>query len=244
MPNPPKSDPLYRLLLKEVQECPDRGAIVTFIRTLCRISMNLTVNNNISSVSYEVINNGACLPSRSALEPTVMDASFTSTGMKACRSSAKRLKSVAVQMAVWAFLSAHGLLGASIPILLATGVYRRSLLVVWFQLLMPALPTGCNVPHAFRVSCLGRRPIVSSTTLLSNLLVGKVGGSDTCSFPAQRVSWCSLTRSKGADVHVCNVQVLSIDGGCESSCNDGPVRLLVPSKPPRGLFCPPAKRLM
>ncbi|KAL8848672.1 MAG: hypothetical protein Q9221_006346 [Calogaya cf. arnoldii] len=56
MPNPPKTDPLYRLLLKEVHESPDRGAIVTCIRTLCRISMNLTVNNNISGVPPGTIN--------------------------------------------------------------------------------------------------------------------------------------------------------------------------------------------
>ncbi|CAO1597040.1 Chromatin structure-remodeling complex protein rsc9 [Xanthoria calcicola] len=56
MPNPPKSDPLYRLLLSEIQDSPDRGAIVTCIRTLCRISMNLTVNNNISGVPAKTIN--------------------------------------------------------------------------------------------------------------------------------------------------------------------------------------------
>ncbi|KAI4261711.1 MAG: hypothetical protein L6R42_003091 [Xanthoria sp. 1 TBL-2021] len=55
MPNPPRSDPLYRLLLNEIRESPDRGAIVTCIRTLCRISMNLTVNNNISGVPAETI---------------------------------------------------------------------------------------------------------------------------------------------------------------------------------------------
>ncbi|KAL8671156.1 MAG: hypothetical protein Q9168_004333 [Polycauliona sp. 1 TL-2023] len=56
MPNPPKSDPLYQLLLHEIQESADRGAIVTCLRTLCRISMNLTVNNNISGVPPELIN--------------------------------------------------------------------------------------------------------------------------------------------------------------------------------------------
>ncbi|KAL8904254.1 MAG: hypothetical protein Q9171_007117, partial [Xanthocarpia ochracea] len=55
MPNPPSSDPLYKLLLKEIHESPDRGAIVTCLRTLCRISMNLTVNNNIVGVPPETI---------------------------------------------------------------------------------------------------------------------------------------------------------------------------------------------
>ncbi|KAL8799942.1 MAG: hypothetical protein Q9200_007403, partial [Gallowayella weberi] len=56
MPNPPSSDPLYQLLLNEVQESPDRGAIIACLRTLCRISMNLTVNNNISQVPPMTIN--------------------------------------------------------------------------------------------------------------------------------------------------------------------------------------------
>ncbi|KAL9626707.1 MAG: hypothetical protein Q9204_007100 [Flavoplaca sp. TL-2023a] len=55
MPNPPRSDPLYQLLLHEIQESPDRGAIVTCIRTLCRISMNLTAVNNISGVPPEIL---------------------------------------------------------------------------------------------------------------------------------------------------------------------------------------------
>ncbi|KAL8768838.1 MAG: hypothetical protein Q9209_005019 [Squamulea sp. 1 TL-2023] len=55
MPNPPRLDPLYQLLLNEMHESSDRGAIITCLRTLCRISMNLTVNNNISGVPPETI---------------------------------------------------------------------------------------------------------------------------------------------------------------------------------------------
>lgn len=56
MPNPPSSDPLYQLLLNEIVETPDRGAIIACLRTLCRISMNLTINNNISQVPLKMIN--------------------------------------------------------------------------------------------------------------------------------------------------------------------------------------------
>ncbi|KAL8686476.1 MAG: hypothetical protein Q9224_005437, partial [Gallowayella concinna] len=55
LPNPPSSDPLYQLLLNELQESADRGAIIACLRTLCRFSMNLTVNNNISRVPLTTI---------------------------------------------------------------------------------------------------------------------------------------------------------------------------------------------
>ncbi|KAL8728104.1 MAG: hypothetical protein Q9166_005629 [cf. Caloplaca sp. 2 TL-2023] len=56
MPNPPITDPLYQLLLREIHESSDRGAIITCLRSLCRISMNLTVPNNITRVPPATIN--------------------------------------------------------------------------------------------------------------------------------------------------------------------------------------------
>ncbi|KAI4166504.1 MAG: hypothetical protein LQ343_007991 [Gyalolechia ehrenbergii] len=51
----PENDPLYRILLKEVNESNDRGAILTALRAMCRISMNLKENNNLHSVPITVI---------------------------------------------------------------------------------------------------------------------------------------------------------------------------------------------
>ncbi|KAL8704508.1 MAG: hypothetical protein Q9201_002317 [Fulgogasparrea decipioides] len=41
----PEDDPLYRILLKEVDESPDRAAIIISLRAICRISMNLENHN-------------------------------------------------------------------------------------------------------------------------------------------------------------------------------------------------------
>ncbi|KAL8932314.1 MAG: hypothetical protein Q9216_006889 [Gyalolechia sp. 2 TL-2023] len=51
----PENDPLYRILLKEVNRSNDRGAILTALRAMCRISMNLKENNNLHSVPIAVI---------------------------------------------------------------------------------------------------------------------------------------------------------------------------------------------
>ncbi|KAL8932389.1 MAG: hypothetical protein Q9211_006343, partial [Gyalolechia sp. 1 TL-2023] len=50
-----ENDPLYRILLGEVNRSTDRGAILTALRAMCRISMNLTENNNLRSVPITVI---------------------------------------------------------------------------------------------------------------------------------------------------------------------------------------------
>ncbi|KAL8754730.1 MAG: hypothetical protein Q9184_005023 [Pyrenodesmia sp. 2 TL-2023] len=51
----PQDDPLYRILLDEINRSSDRGAILTCIRAICRISMNLKDNNNLQSVPITVI---------------------------------------------------------------------------------------------------------------------------------------------------------------------------------------------
>lgn len=56
----PENDPLYRILLDEVLRSTDRGAILTALRALCRISMNLKENNNLHSVPVTVIEKLSC----------------------------------------------------------------------------------------------------------------------------------------------------------------------------------------
>ncbi|KAI4137759.1 MAG: hypothetical protein L6R39_007113 [Caloplaca ligustica] len=51
----PENDPLYRILLDEVKFSSDRGAILTCLRAICRISMNLKDNNNLLSVPITII---------------------------------------------------------------------------------------------------------------------------------------------------------------------------------------------
>ncbi|KAI4113536.1 MAG: hypothetical protein LQ338_008160 [Usnochroma carphineum] len=51
----PEDDPLYRILLDEVKHSSDRGAILTSLRAICRISMNLKDNNNLLSVPMAII---------------------------------------------------------------------------------------------------------------------------------------------------------------------------------------------
>ncbi|KAL9047090.1 MAG: hypothetical protein Q9206_006903 [Seirophora lacunosa] len=51
----PENDPLYRILLDEINRSSDRGAILTSLRAICRISMNLKDNNNLSSVPITVV---------------------------------------------------------------------------------------------------------------------------------------------------------------------------------------------
>ncbi|KAL9127554.1 MAG: hypothetical protein Q9217_003596 [Psora testacea] len=50
-----ESDPLYQSLLREVEDGHDRGAAVTALRTLCRISMNLEDSNLLPAVPVSVI---------------------------------------------------------------------------------------------------------------------------------------------------------------------------------------------
>ncbi|KAL8945898.1 MAG: hypothetical protein Q9222_007626, partial [Ikaeria aurantiellina] len=52
----PESDPLYRILLQELKTSTDRGAILTSLRALCRISMNLPDNNDLEGVPLAIIN--------------------------------------------------------------------------------------------------------------------------------------------------------------------------------------------
>ena len=47
-------DPLYICLLKQL-ESSDRGAILTSLRAICRISMNLDVSNSLKGLSIEII---------------------------------------------------------------------------------------------------------------------------------------------------------------------------------------------
>lgn len=49
------SDPLYRSLLNQVDEGLDRGAILTALRAICRISMNLDESNLLKGVPISVI---------------------------------------------------------------------------------------------------------------------------------------------------------------------------------------------
>ncbi|KAI4137715.1 MAG: hypothetical protein LQ341_005016 [Variospora aurantia] len=51
----PRNDPLYRILLDEINRSSDRGAILTSLRAICRISMNLKDNNNLLSVPMTVV---------------------------------------------------------------------------------------------------------------------------------------------------------------------------------------------
>lgn len=51
----PEHDPLYRILLNEVNISSDRGAILNSLRAICRISMNLSDNNNLLSVPVTII---------------------------------------------------------------------------------------------------------------------------------------------------------------------------------------------
>ena len=50
-----ESDPLYRSLLQILEDGQDRGAIVTSLRALCRISMNLEDSNLLPDVPFSVI---------------------------------------------------------------------------------------------------------------------------------------------------------------------------------------------
>ncbi|KAL9604678.1 MAG: hypothetical protein Q9219_000398 [cf. Caloplaca sp. 3 TL-2023] len=50
-----ENDPLYRLLINEVQSSTDRGRIITATYAICRISMNLPQSNNLLSVPLAVI---------------------------------------------------------------------------------------------------------------------------------------------------------------------------------------------
>ena len=48
-------DPLYVLLLQQLEEGQDRGAILTALRAICRISMNLEEPNRLQNISVKVI---------------------------------------------------------------------------------------------------------------------------------------------------------------------------------------------
>ncbi|KAL8744520.1 MAG: hypothetical protein Q9190_003238 [Brigantiaea leucoxantha] len=50
-------DPLYRCLLRELSRGTDRGAVLTTLRAICRISMNLEQPNTLSAVPSSVIEN-------------------------------------------------------------------------------------------------------------------------------------------------------------------------------------------
>ena len=49
------NDPLYILLLRQLGDGQDRGAILTALRAICRISMNLEEPNRLPNISVEVI---------------------------------------------------------------------------------------------------------------------------------------------------------------------------------------------
>ena len=49
------NDPLYVLLLEQLEEGRDRGAILTALRAICRISMNLEEPNRLQKISVKVI---------------------------------------------------------------------------------------------------------------------------------------------------------------------------------------------
>lgn len=49
------SDPLYISLLKQLETTLDRGAIITILRAICRISMNLDESNRLEAVPLRII---------------------------------------------------------------------------------------------------------------------------------------------------------------------------------------------
>lgn len=49
------NDPLYSLLLEQIEQGQDRGAILTALRAICRISMNLEEPNRLQNISIKAI---------------------------------------------------------------------------------------------------------------------------------------------------------------------------------------------
>ncbi|MCJ1356631.1 MAG: Chromatin structure-remodeling complex protein rsc9 [Icmadophila ericetorum] len=50
-----RTDPLYISLLKQLETSTDRGAIITILRAICRISMNLDESNRLEAVPLKII---------------------------------------------------------------------------------------------------------------------------------------------------------------------------------------------